>query len=159
MCCVENHGESECTHDGHRTHVRDEIVVAERCAALGNEQSFATGLFRLFDNLTHFRRRKELTLFYINNLAGLNCGCDEIALAAEESRDLQDVDDFSGTSGLAFGMNVREDGHLEFLSNVGENFEAPIDPGTSKRLCRGAIRLVVTGLKNKRNSKTTTGFF
>src|SRR5215475_7816226 len=80
MCRVKNYGEAERTHDGHRPHVRDEIVVSKRGAAFGDKQSFPAGLFCFVHHLAHFRRRKELAFFKIHNLSSLDSSRDKIAL-------------------------------------------------------------------------------
>src|SRR5437764_1631967 len=60
---VEYDRKTKGTHDRHGTHIGDEIVVSERSAAFGYEQSIAAGLLSFIDNLTHFERRQELAFF------------------------------------------------------------------------------------------------
>ena len=92
---IEDH-RCKTAHDGQRAHVDDQIVITETGSTLGERDAWAAALANLLDGVTHVGRRDELTLLDVNRapmlLRGF-CGCDQqIGLAAEEGRNLQDVD-------------------------------------------------------------------
>src|SRR5438309_531549 len=57
---VENYRHAKRFHDWNGPHIRDQIVVAERCAAFGNHQLASARFGGLFDDLAHFCGREEL---------------------------------------------------------------------------------------------------
>ena len=85
---VKNHRKTKPPHNRNGTHVRDKVVVAESSAALGQQKPLAPGALPLAHYLPHFCRRKKLALFEIHNLAGFDCGGDQIGLAAKKSWNL-----------------------------------------------------------------------
>ena len=119
-----------------RAHVGHEIVVAERRAALGEQDFFRARAPGLVHHLAHFRRRQELALFDVHNLAGDGGGFNQIRLAAEERGDLQDVHDLARDGGLRFGVNVRQHRHAEFRADFAQNFQPRSRPGAAKRFGR-----------------------
>ena len=120
---VEDHREAEGFHDGNRTHVGDEIVVAEGGAAFGYEQSFCAGAFGFVHDLAHFVRRKELALFDVDDFAGGDGGGDEVGLATEEGGNLEDIGHFGRGTGLGVGMDVGENREIQFGAEAGEDFQ------------------------------------
>src|SRR5271157_5275770 len=95
MGAVEDDG-GEAAHDGERAEVDDEVVVAEARAALGEEDALVAGGADLFDRVRHVPGRDELAFLDVDGAAGAAGGDEQVSLAAEEGRDLQDVDGFGG---------------------------------------------------------------
>ena len=89
---VEHHGPAEAAHDGEAAHIDDQIVVAERSAALGDQNFVVAGGGDLLGGVLDIVRRDELALLDIHDAAGAAGGDQQIGLAAEECRDLQNVD-------------------------------------------------------------------
>src|SRR2546421_1392845 len=73
---IENHGDAERFHDWNGAHIRDQVVVAERCAALGDHELATAGLGGLFDDLSHFCGRKKLAFLDVHDFSGLDGGVD-----------------------------------------------------------------------------------
>src|SRR5438132_299537 len=75
------------------THVRDQVVVAERGAALTHEDVVLSArLARLLHHVLHFGWRQKLALLDIDRPSRSGDDVDEIGLAAEKRRRLQHVD-------------------------------------------------------------------
>ena len=108
---VEHDGKPGTTQDGDGSHVRHQIVVAEGRAALGDHHPLPTELRRFLHDLTHLRRREELAFLHVHDLAGQHGGFDQIRLATEERRDLENVHDLAGDLGLALIVNIRQHRH------------------------------------------------
>ena len=78
---IENHRIAEVAHDNQRTHIADEIVIAERKTPFGHQDLLATeGLSFSYYRL-HFPRREKLSLFEIYHPTGRGGSPDQICLA------------------------------------------------------------------------------
>jgi hypothetical protein len=114
---VEYDGRAGLAHDGQRTHVRHEVVVAERNAALAGEEAIlrkprlACRVTRLVDDVFHVVRREKLAFFDIDRLARAGAGMDKIGLPTQERGRLQHVHHVSHWRNLIDLMNVGQHGH------------------------------------------------
>src|SRR5262252_9391913 len=83
---IENDWAAGLSHDRQAAHVRDEIVVTERYAALADHDGLfvdARGLGsipRLVYNVLHVLRRHELGLLDVHRLSARRHGMDEVGL-------------------------------------------------------------------------------
>ena len=91
----------EAAHDGQRAHIDDEVVVAEARAAFGEEDAGIAALANLLDGMAHVPWGDELALLHVDCTSGLcgglSGGDEQVGLAAEERRNLENVD------GLGYG--------------------------------------------------------
>src|ERR1043166_5850446 len=145
---VEDDGDAETTHDRERAHVHDQVVVAEREAALGEQELFAPGGARLFDDVARVPGREELTLLDVDGAARAAGGDDEGGLPAEEGRDLQNVGDVRGLLHLRRVVNVGEHGQARLPFDGAQGVESFADAGAAVGGVRGAVRLVVGSLED-----------
>src|SRR6266481_2338553 len=83
MSRVEHHWISESAHDHQRAHVRHQIIVAERRAALSHEYPPIAVVLGLVDDRPHVPWRKELPFFQIDRTSRRRHCLDEIGLARE----------------------------------------------------------------------------
>jgi len=101
-------------HDGQRADVDDEVVVAEGGSALGEADTGVSGVCDFLDGVLHVGGGDELALLDVDGAAGFGGGDEEVGLAAEESRDLQDGFDVAESVGglltLLGGVDVCEYG-------------------------------------------------
>ena len=74
-------------------------------------------------------RRDELAFLDIDDAAGAPSCNQQIGLAAEERRDLQDIDDFGGGPGLRWFVDIRQDGDTQLRAARRECAGLPSDPG------------------------------
>ena len=92
---VEHHRATGLAHDRQAAHVADEVVVAERGAALAHHDRLFVdagrlgGAPRLVDDIRHVVRRHELRLLDVHRLARGGDRMDEVGLPREEGRRLQ----------------------------------------------------------------------
>src|SRR5262249_16912111 len=110
--------EAVAAQDGDGSHIGHKVVVAEGCAAFGDEQFSGAGFFGLLNNLGHFHGRKKLALLQVDDAAGAHGSLDEIRLSAEERGDLEDVRYGGRVGGLRLGVHIGENGNLELTTDA-----------------------------------------
>ena len=133
--CVEHDGATRRTHDGERAHVRHQVVVAEGRAALAYENVVATArLARLGNDVHHVFGSEELTLLDVDGLSRRGDGADEVRLAAEKRRRLQDVDDGGDFRNFFFGVHVRKHRHSHLTLYFRQDAQTLLHPEPAKRL-------------------------
>ena len=143
---VEDHRRAGLGQDRQRAHVGDQRVVAERHAALGDEHVRIAGAEQLGHHVLHVPGREELALLDVDRLAGARRGHQQIGLAAEEGRDLQEVDRFGDRSAMLGLMHVGGDRKAGALFDLGEDGER-LGESEPAGACRaGAVRLVERAL-------------
>ena len=113
MCRVENHAISGLPHPIERTHVGNEVVIAETSAALRETEFLIAKRGQLLRDIAHVPRRKKLTFFYIDRATRFRSCVSQIGLAAKKSRNLQHIDLFAGNLGFGRQMNIRCDGDFQ----------------------------------------------
>ena len=99
--------------DRQRAHVRHQGVVAERCAALGDQNITVAGAGDLGNDIRHVPRRQELALLDVDDFSGRGRRPQEIGLPAQERRDLQDVDGLRHLRALRGLVDVGEHRHVQ----------------------------------------------
>src|SRR5438309_802249 len=97
---VEDHRDAKGFHDWNGPHVGNQIVVTESGPTLGDHELASAGLGGLFDDLSHFCGRKELTFLDVHDFSGLDGGVDQVGLTAQKCWNLKDIDDLSSHGGL-----------------------------------------------------------
>lgn len=106
---IVHNGIAEFLKDGKRAHINDQIVVTEGSATLReNNVAIAAGS-DFFRDVSHIPRRKKLRLLDIDDASGFRRGKKQIRLPRKKSRNLQDVCDLRGRSGLSSLVNVDQD--------------------------------------------------
>jgi hypothetical protein len=150
---VEDDGAARGAQDRERAHVDDEIVVAERDAALADEQRLVARRACLVDDAHHLPRREELAFLQIDGLAEARDGDDEVRLPAEQRRRLQHVDDRSHLVERRVLVDIRQHRDAELGANSLEDAQTAVE-AESAEACRGAaIRLVERRFEDERNAK------
>ena len=128
-------------------HVDHEIVVAERRAALGENDLLVAGRSDLFGGMNEIGRRDELTFLDIDGAAGLARFDEQIGLAAQEGRDLKNVDGFGGDGGLCRLVNIGEDGNAE-LAHFGKNAQPLGEARSTVRVDAAAVGFIERGFED-----------
>lgn len=85
---------AEVTHDGKAPHVRYQRVVAKTGPALSQHDLFGSRPDELIDDIFHVPRSQELALLDVHHAACMGSCHEQVRLAAEKSRDLDDIEDF-----------------------------------------------------------------
>ena len=143
----------------------NQIVIAERRSPFTNGETvfrktgFPGSLFRFFHNVCHVVRSKELSFFDIDGLAGTGTGLDEVCLAAQESRCLQDVDCPGDRHDFRFGMNIGQYRYIELFFDIGQDVEPFFHTRSAKRRGGRTVCLVVGRFVNERDSQFGCHFF
>jgi len=141
----------ETAHDGERAEIDDEVVIAERRTALGEEDAFVARGADFLEAVAHVPWSNELAFLNVDCTAGF-AGCDEqIGLAAKECGNLENVGGFC--DGFAVGrlVDVSEDGKACIFGDFAEDAHALFEAGTAETFRAGAIGLVVAGLEDEGN--------
>ena len=135
-------------HVGDIAEIDDEVVVAERVAALGQPDVTGPRLAGLFVGVAHVRARKELGLFDIHRFAGPGCGDHQIGLAAEERRNLDHVDDLADGCGLPRFVDVGEQTQSPLRPHVRKHLQPLFESRAAERRYGSAVGLVERGLED-----------
>src|ERR1043166_7860617 len=106
---VEHGGDAESAQDRKRSHVDDQIVIAERGAALGDEHAGVAGAGHLRDRVLHVDRREELRLLEIDRRARPCRRDEQVGLPREKRRNLQHIGDFGRGRRVRRLVDVRQD--------------------------------------------------
>jgi hypothetical protein len=152
---IENHRHAKLSHDGERTHVNDQIIVAEACAPLGQQKLAASCGLRFFYNVSRVMRREKLSLLHIDGAARLYAGSNQIRLAAKKSRDLQYVRDFRDALYLRDFVHVRQHRHACLLFNFLQDGQALIHSRPAKAFNRGTVRFIERSLEDVIQARDT----
>src|ERR1041384_4941825 len=146
---IEDHRVSEFPHDAQRSHVHDQVVVAECRPALGQQDVLIPGRRHFCGLVAHVLRSHELPLLDVYRLSGAAGRPQEVGLPAEERGNLEDVGNFSGCCSLLHGMNIGENRDAELLPDFGENRQGftVLDPGEGGSA--RPVRLLVRCLENE----------
>ena len=107
---IENHRPSGLRHDPQAAHIDDQIVVSERRSALRQDHLAVTGRSHFIRRVMDVVRADELAFLDVHDLAGTAGFEQQIGLAAEERRDLEDVGHFGGGRGLGGFVDIGQDG-------------------------------------------------
>ena len=156
---VEHDRATGLAHDGEAAHVGDEIVVAERGAALADHD-------RLFVDAGAWAALRALSTTFSMSCGAMNCAflmltglprrrdrMDEIGLAGEEGRRLQHVDDLGDRLDLRNVVDVGQDRHAELVADLGEDAQALVHARAAEALVRRAVGLVEARLEDEQDAE------
>ena len=141
----------EPTHDREGAEVDDQVVIAERGTALGEEDALIARGADFLEAVAHVPGGDELAFLDVDRAPGF-AGCDEeIGLAAEERGNLENVGGFC--DGFAVGrlVDVGEDGKAGIFGDFAEDARALFEAGAAEAFDTGAIGLVVAGFEDEGN--------
>ena len=117
---IHNYGITKLTHNSQTAHIGYQCVVAEACTALGKHNVMIACFLNLFDNIFHVPRCQELAFFYINSLAGFGSCINQIGLAAQEGRDLQNIYNLSSLISLPGLVDIGYYRNAQILFNLSQ---------------------------------------
>jgi len=134
-------------HPGDVAVVDYQVLVAEGGASFGEDDLIVPSLFYLIDGELHRWSAEELSFLYVDDLSGLR-GCDEqVGLAAEKGRDLEDIDAFCGGCGFVVGVDVGGSGYLVGNAYFLYEVQAAVVADAGEGARAGAVGFAVRGLK------------
>src|SRR3981081_121161 len=139
---IKNDRESRACKDWDGTHVRNEGVVSEAGAALAQKQVGVARSHELVGHVEHVPGREELALFDVNGPPSLRSSDQEISLAAQEGRYLQDVNGFCCRRTLLRRVNIGEDRATKSLADFGQYGEPFAHAQPPRAYQTGSVRFV-----------------
>ena len=141
---VEHDRRAEAAHHREGAHVHDQVVVAEREPALGHEDAVVARTPRTLSTACRMSSGARNWPFLRLTTRPVRAAATiEIGLPREKRRNLQDVGDFGGRARLPGLVNVRQDGHADFVAEPGRAPRGPSSmPGPAERGQRRAVGLV-----------------
>ena len=104
---VKDHGTAQILHPRDRAHVADQHAVAERGAALGQQQVATADLLHLADDVPHVPGGHELPLLDVDRPAGASGRLQQVGLPGQERRDLQQIAHLRDRPDLAASRECR----------------------------------------------------
>ena len=91
--------------------------------------------------------------FTLTDTPGLRRGDQQISLATEEGRDLEDIDNLSHRGALVRLVDIGDDGQAEAFPDLGEDRQCRCEPDPAPAPDRGAVRLVEGGLVDESDTE------
>src|SRR5690606_20825200 len=133
MRCIDRDGCAELLHFVEGKHVDDQIVVAEGCSTLAEDRHVRRCRFRdLGKNVAAIPWREELAFLYMKKTTCLlrraRRGNDQVRLAAEKCRYLNEIGNGSNRLRLFDLMNVGTDRNIEALLHFSEHRKTVLQP-------------------------------
>ena len=115
---VENHAEAGLPNDGDAPEIIDEVAVAEGCSTFGDQDARGVRACRCGNSRLDVSGGEELSLLDVYDFPGRTAGLEEIVLAAEKGRHLQNVESIGRPGNLLYGMNVGCYGEARLLPDL-----------------------------------------
>ena len=130
---VVDHRISQRAHDGEGAHVDDEVVIAEREPALGDDDLLVASARHLVDGVLDVIGRQELALLDVHDAVGARRGFEQVRLARQECRNLQDVGNLGDWRGVRGLVDVGQDGDAGALADSRQHTQAGHESRAAKR--------------------------
>ena len=139
--------------------VRDQRVVAEGDASLGEHYSRRARPAQFFHHMAHIPRRHELPLLDVYRLARARRGDQQIGLTAQEGGNLQQVYHLGGAFCLPWLVNIGGHRHAHFPFDRCQHAQPFLDARSAKGVQGGTVRFVERGFENVSDAQTLAGGF
>ena len=121
---VEDDGHAELAHRDQRQHVDHERAVSESGPAFGHHDLLVSGAHDFLDRTAHLFRSQELSLLDVDGAPRTTCLDEEIGLAAQERRDLEDIDNLSHRLHVTGLVDIRQDRDAELFFHFAQHFQS-----------------------------------
>ena len=144
---VEDH-RRELPHDGQGAHIDHQVVVAETCTSLCQEDARVPGRDDLVNSMLHIARRDKLALLHIDGAAGFSRSDKQVRLAAKKRGNLQNIYAFSSNLTMPGLMYIGEDGQVRFFGNPLQDGNSLLQTRAAKALHRSTVGFVIRSLEN-----------
>ena len=151
---VEQNRGSQLRHLNERPHIVDQASVAEKSPPLAEQHVAASGRDEFIDDMPHVAGREELSLLDVDRSARPRRSRQQIRLPSEEGRNLQQLADFAGRSGLPRLVNVGRHRHSDGVAHTSQNLQSPFQARTSKRIDTRAVGFVERCLEDPLHRQT-----
>src|SRR5262245_30006377 len=118
-------------HDRERSHVRNQVVVTERCTALADHDLLIAGGARFVDDVDHVARREELSFLDVDRQTLRTDVVDEVGLTAQKRRGLQHRYDLGNFVERCVLVYVGQHGYADFRLDLLEYAQSLLKSGTA----------------------------
>ena len=145
---VHHHRAAAIPHQRDGAEVDHQVVVAEEAAALGEHDAAVAGLRHLAHGQRDVGRAHHLALLDVQRQASAGGGDQQVGLAAEEGRDLDDRQHRGGLLRLPGLVDVGEDRHPDLLLDARQDGQPLGDARAARRGVGSAVGLVERGLED-----------
>ena len=135
---------------GKRTHIDNQIVVAETAAALRQKDLRVSRLAAFLHRVPHVPGRNELSFLDVHWPTAQGGGDHQIGLAAQKRGNLQHVDNFRNLGHVRHFVHIGQHRNLKFIFNFFQNAQAFLHAGPAKAANRSAVGFVVAGFEDER---------
>ena len=146
---VEDRREALLPHPVKGPHVRDQVVVAEGRSPLREAESGTPRGLQLAGDRGDVPRGQKLPLFDVDGLARPRRGLDQVGLAAQKCRNLEQINEIGRDFGVLGRVNVRRDRSADGIAHLREHPASLHDTDSPERGSRGPVGLVVGGLEDE----------
>ncbi len=137
--------------DGERAEIDYEVVVAKGRSALREEDALIARGADLLDAVAHVPGRDKLAFLDVDGAACAAGGDQQVGLAAEEGRNLKDIDSFGGNFAVGGLVDIGENRQAGIFGDAAEDSRSLYEAGAAKTPHTGAIGLVVAGFEDEGN--------
>ena len=141
-------------HPRQPAHIRNQRIIAEARAALGQADIMVSRFVTLDHQIFRFPRRQKLPFLDIDNLARFRRSYDQIRLPAQKRRYLQHINMLRDNCALLFFMYVGNNRQIIVkLFNLVKSTHSFFQPDAARAVNGSAVRLVKRRLENIRDIK------
>ena len=136
--------------------VHHEVSVAKGCASFSQEHTRRSCTHEFLHHILHVFRSEKLALFYVDGLARLACGDQQVGLTAQEGGDLQQVGDFRYGSGLIRVMYIGGYTYFQRVFYLLKDLQSFSESRSPKRANTCSVCLIEARLENQRDLRLAT---
>ena len=156
---VENDGTAGPGHNRQRPHIGHQGVVAETGTPLAQHNVLIAGAFHLGGDVGHVPGGQELAFLDVDGPAGFPGSNQQVRLAAEEGRNLQDIDDLFEGGALGGVVDVGQHRNAQAVPDLGEHRPGALQAEAAGAVDAGPVGLVERGLEDQPDIEALGQFF
>ena len=146
---VEDHRHPQISQQRKGAEIDDQVVVSEAGPPLGDEQVAVARAPGLLDRVSQVSGRQELSLLDVDRPPRGGRRDDQIGLTAEESGNLQEVQNLRRRPHLPGFMHVGRDGDTQLAADSPQDLQAAVESRAPKGANGSPVGLVVGRLEDE----------
>ena len=155
---VHNHCGDNLLHLGDVAEIHHQIVVAEATAPFGEPSLSRAAIEGFLHRIAHVAAREELGFLDVDRLSRLGRCEQQVGLAAEEGRNLDNIAYLPHRLCLPTLMNVGGDTQSILVLHVAQHLQSLVDARATERMDGGTVGFVERSLEDDVNAQTAIDF-